>query len=88
MRSGSAEARRHHELREDASRDADVSPLHKHRAAGPGGCQQRCSIPEGDQPEGAFTKNCRQEAMLVQQRLLLQSSNAVLDQILNTLHHS
>ena len=71
MRSGSAEARRHHELREEASCGAEVSPLHENGAAGPGGCQQRRPIPEGDQPEGAFTKNCRQEVMLVQQGFII-----------------
>lgn len=68
MRSGSAEARRHHELREDSggSGGAEVAPQQEHRPAGPAGRQQRRSIPEGDQPEGTFTQNYRQEAMLVQ----------------------
>ncbi len=69
--SGSAEARRYHELWEDSRScsGADVASVQEHRAAGPAGCQQRRPIPEGDQPKGTFTQNCTQEAMLVQQCL-------------------
>lgn len=90
--SGSAEARRHHELREDTGGcgGAEVAPQQEHGATGPAGCQQRCPIPEGDQSEGTFTQNCRREAMLVQQWLLLQSVHAVsaqTQQIPHALHH-
>lgn len=61
MRSHSAEAQRHHELWQDPWGCAGAE---EHRATGSVSCQQRCSIPEGDQPEGAFTQNCKQEDVL------------------------
>ena len=50
-----------------------VGPLQEHRATGTAGCQQCGPIPEGDQPEGTFTQNCRQESMLGHQWSLPQS---------------
>lgn len=61
MRSGSAEARRHHELQQDASSGGEVALLQKHKTTGPTGCQHR-TISEADESEGTFTQNCRQEA--------------------------
>lgn len=57
VRSSSAEARRHHELRDDAG--ADVASLQERRAAGPAGCQQHRPVPEGEESEGTFTQNCK-----------------------------
>lgn len=79
MRSGSAEARRHHELREDSGGcgGAEAAPQQEDGAAGPAGCQQRRPIPEGDQPEGTFTQNCRQEAMLVSIHAVLAQTHQI-----------
>jgi len=62
VRAGSAEAWRHHKLHQDSGAGgAEVSALQEHGAAGAAGRQQRGAVPEGGQPEGTFTQNCRRE---------------------------
>lgn len=75
MGSGSAEARSHHELWEEAGgvRGADVAPLQEHKATWLAGCHQGRPIPEGEKPEGTFTQNCRQVTVLVQRYSGFQS---------------
>lgn len=58
----SAKSWRHHELWEDTGGgggNAEVASQQEHGAARPASCHQRRPIPEGDQPEGTFTQNCR-----------------------------
>lgn len=60
VRTGSAEARRHHELGQDSG---DGAGAQEHRAAGAVGRQKHRPVPEGDQPERSFPQNCRQKVV-------------------------
>lgn len=62
VRAGPAEARGHHEPRQDSRGGAGAE---EHGAAGAVGCQKSGPIPEGDQPERAFPQNCRRDVVLV-----------------------
>lgn len=62
MRTGSAEARRHHELRQDSRNGAGAE---EHGPTGAVDCNKCRPVPEGDQPEWTFSQNCRQEELLV-----------------------
>lgn len=62
MRTGSAEAGGHHELRQDSGHGAGAE---EHGAAGAVGRQKCGPVPEGDQPERSFPQNCRQRVVLV-----------------------
>lgn len=60
MRTGSAEARRHHELRQDSGNGAGAG-AEEHGPTGAVDCNKCHPVPEGDQPEWTFPQNCRQE---------------------------
>lgn len=56
MRTGSAEARRHHELRQDSRNGAGAE---EHGSTGAVDCNKCHPVPEGDQLEWTFPQNCR-----------------------------
>lgn len=62
MRTGSAEARGHHKLRQDSGHGAGAE---EHGAAGAVGRQKCPPVPEGDQPERSFPQDCRRKGVSV-----------------------